>query len=243
MKNYLYKNLYKNKIIFFFIIFTILICNIQARESEEIKYEIVSFSNEIFYEGNNKLVKSEIERLTRRRINFKAQASFNIPVKISDDNLIQKIEDILTDIESFNNIPYYARRTGRRTSLFRDISIHRDYVNENGNRIIIAEVTIAPFNPTTMKFEIIKDKNFIMFRAYNIDRVKYWIVPVVNEERMLILFAGELDNNMFKCYGLGVADTGTFLVLRRVIEEEFNSRTEAIITWFHSLLRTKLSGS
>ena len=238
---------HKNKVILFFIIFTIFIVNIHvgsANEPEEIKYEIASFSNEIFYSGNNRLVKNEIDILTRRKINFRAQTTFNIPVRIPlEDNIIQKIEDALTNVESFDEIPYLSRRTGRTTPLFRDISIHNDFINKDGNRIIIARVTLPPFNPVIMRFEIIKDKNFIMFKAYNIDKLKYWILPVINEQKMLILFAGELEGKVFQCYGLGVADTGSFFILQKAIAEEFNSRTEAIITWFHALLRTMLSGS
>jgi len=236
---------YKNYIILFFIVFTIFTGYIPAEETatEEIKYEIAKYSNKIFYEGNNNLVKKEIDFLTRKKINFKAQTSFNIPVKLNpDENVIQKVEDILIDIESFNEIPYYSKRTGRTTTLFKDISILTDYNGENGNRIIVARVTISPFKPATMIFEIIKDNNFIMFKAYNIDKVKYWVLPIVDEKKMVIVFAGELDKNIFNCYGLGIADTGSFFILRKAIEEEFNSRTEAIINWFHSLLKIKLGG-
>ena len=167
MSNYLHKN----KIFLFFIVFIIFSNNIPADETtEEIRYEIVTYSNKIFYEGNNHLVKNEIDLFSKKKINFKAQASFNIPVKIpQEDNAIQRIEDILIDIESFNEIPYYSKRTGRTTTLFKDISILSDHVGENGNRIIVARATISPFKPATMRFEIIKDKDFIMFKAYNIE--------------------------------------------------------------------------
>jgi len=238
---------HKNKAILFFIIFTILIGNIHvgsANEPEEIKYEVASFSNEIFYRGNNRLVKNEIDILTGKKNNFRAQAIFNIPISIPlGDNMIQQIEDVLTNIESFDEIPYLSKRTKKTTPLFKDISIHNDFINKDGNRTIIAKVTLPPFNAVIMQFEVIKDKNFIMFKAYNIDKLKYWIVPVINEQKMLILFAGELDGKVFKCYGLGVADTGSFFLFQKTIEEEFNSRTAAIITWFHALLRTMLSGS
>ncbi|MCL2294326.1 MAG: hypothetical protein FWC36_05635 [Spirochaetes bacterium] len=224
----------------FFVLFVFFGVTIAAAE-DELKFEIANFSNRIFYEGTNPLVKNEIRAFTGRRNNFIAQATFNIPLKIPQDNAIQKIEDILTDVGSFNQIPYFSRRTGRTTALFRNISILSDSIDDKtGNRIIIANVTIPPFRPVDMKFEITRADNFIMFRAFNLDRARYWIFPIVDEERMFILFAGELDNKILRCYGLGVADTGSFFLFRRAIEEEFIGRAEAIINWFHSLLRTRL---
>ncbi|MCL2704961.1 MAG: hypothetical protein FWE72_01995 [Spirochaetaceae bacterium] len=241
MRNYQYK------FIIFFIIFNIFCNNIPADEAapdEDMKYEIAKYSNKIFYEGNNDLVKKEIDLFSKKKINFKAQTTFNIPVKISlENNVIQKIEDILIDVKSFNEIPYYSKRTGKTTALFKDISILSDNVNEKGNRIIVANTTISPFKPCIMRFEIIKEKDFIMFKAYNIDKIKYWVLPIVDEQKMVILFAGELNKNIFSCYGLGVADTGSFFVFRKTVEEEFNSRSEAIINWFYSLFKIKLSGN
>jgi hypothetical protein len=40
-----------------------------------------------------------------------------------------------------------------------------------------------------MLFEIIKDEDFIMFKAYNIDKIKYWVLSIVDEKKMLMLFA------------------------------------------------------
>jgi len=243
MKNYKYKN----NIILFFIIFNIFCNNIPADEAapdDNLKYEIAKYSNKIFYEGNNDLVKKEIDLFSKKKINFKAQTTFIIPVKIPlEDNAIQKIEDILIDVESFNEIPYYSKRSGRTTSLFKDISILSDNINEKGNRIIVAKTTISPFKPCIMQFEIIKENDFIMFKAYNIDKMKYWVLTIVDEQKMVMLFAGELENNIFNCYGLGVADTGSFFIFRKTVEEEFNSRSEALINWFYSLFKIKLSGN
>ena len=236
------------QMILFLIIFTFLNINISADETEitveenDIKYEIVKYSNKIYYEGNNTLVKKEIDLFTKKKVNFKAQTSFDISVKLPPDvDVIQKIEDILLDIESFNDIPYKSKRTGKTTPLFKDISVLHNHINENGNRIVVLNATISPFKPATMIFEIIIDNDFIMFKAYNIDKVKYWILSIVDEKKMVMLFAGELNKKTLKCYGLGVADTGSFFIFNKVIEEEFNGRAEAIINWFHSMLKTKLS--
>lgn len=237
MKNYLYKNRIAINLII--LLTTIFIIN-NKLHADDIKSEVGKYSTTIFYGGNNQLVKKEIEVLSKKNINFKAQISFDIPVKIPTNNAIPQIENILTDIKSFNKIPYYSKRTGNTTSLFKSISLLNDYTNPDGERIIIAELTISPFRPVVMKFKIIKDKDFIMFKAYNVDKVKYWILPIVDEEKMLIIFSGELDKKLFKCYGLGVADTGSFFILRRAVEDEFNGRAEAVINWFYSMLKIKL---
>ena len=220
------------------IIFSVSGFNIAAEE--EIKSEIGKYSKTIFYNGNNPLVKKEIEDLLKRKINFKVQTTFNVNVKIPQENAISEIENILTDIKSFNEIIFHSERTETTTALFKNISIIADYKNEEDERIIVADITISPFRPVLMKFTITKDNNFIMFKAYNLDKVKYWILPIVDEEKMLIICSGELEEKVFNCYGLGVADTGSFFIFRKTIEEEFIGRAQAIIDWFYALLKTKL---
>ncbi len=72
--------------------------------------KIVSFSEDIFYTGNNEETADEISRLIDRNINFKAQTSFTLNAPDSEDSaILNKIESILTDVKNFENIPYYSK--------------------------------------------------------------------------------------------------------------------------------------
>ena len=100
--------------------------------------------------------------------------------------------------------------------------------------------TILPFNPARMKYIITRDKNSIIFRATNIDKVSWWILPIISENSLLTVFAAETEGDSLECYGLGVADTGSFFFMRKRLKDAFNGRTEALIRWIYSELSTKL---
>ncbi len=216
-----------------------MMASVPHAESEQLRSEITFYSDTIFYEGKNRYVTEEIEHLTAKKINFKAQTSFIIPLK-ERANAIKEAEKALTDIELFNSIPYYSKRNDSTSPLFRDIKIIDDYTTDEGIRHILTEQTILPFNPAKMKFTVIRENNFLMFKAVNIEKVSYWIFPLIGENKLIALFSAEHTEKGLECYGLGVADTGSFLFLRKRIADAFNGRTEALINWIHSLLKYRL---
>ncbi len=205
--------------------------------------DFISFSEKIVYNGKNKSVHDEIEKLNAEKINFKAQTVFSIPLLRGRKNgadAVKRAEEILTDVKNFEEIPYYSKRHESTYPLFKDIRIIEDYNDKEGSRIIITEQTILPFNPARMKYIITRDKNSIIFRATNIDKVSWWILPIISENRLLTVFAAETEGDSLECYGLGVADTGSFFFMRKRLKDAFNGRTEALIRWIYSELSTKL---
>ncbi len=210
---------------------------ISAREDK-----VVSFSEEIFYNGDRKEIHQEIDRLLDRNINFKAQTSFtlNIPDTLGSSS-ISNIEKILTDVENFTDIPYYSKRHDSTYPLFRDITVLEDVTDKNGIRIITADQTILPFKPAQIRYTIENKENFILFKAENIENIRWWIFPVITKQKLLILFAAEIKNGRLECYGLGTADTGSFFFMRKRLKDAFNGRTEALIRWLHKMLNEKFS--
>jgi len=206
---------------------------------QEIQSEVTSYSDIIFYSGNNIIVKEEIESLSSKKINFKAQTSFTIPIK-NRTGIIERTEKALTDIETFDTIPYYSKRYKTSSPLFRDIKILVDYTENDRTRIIITEQTIPPFNPTRMKFTVIRDNDYLIFKAVNIDKISFWVFPIISENKLISFFSAEVTEKGLECYGLGVADTASFFLMRSRIKDAFDGRTESLINWIHSLLKLKL---
>ena len=75
--------------------------------------DFISFSEKIVYNGKNKSVHDEIEKLNAEKINFKAQTVFSIPLLRGRKNgaaAVKRAEEILTDVKNFEEIPYYSKR-------------------------------------------------------------------------------------------------------------------------------------
>ncbi len=202
-----------------YLILILFLCvsGISAQEDK-----VVSFSEDIFYNGNRKEIQKEIDRLMERKINFKAQTSFTLDIpETGNSSSILKIENILTDVENFINIPYYSRRHDSTYPLFRDISVLDDIVDNNGKRIITADQTILPFKPAEIRYTIEKKENFILFKAENIENIRWWILPVITKQKLLILFAAEIKNGKLECYGLGTADTRQLFLHEETAKRRF----------------------
>ena len=205
---------------------------------------VVSFSEEIFYSGNRAEVKNEIKRLNSREINFKAQTSFTLDLPEEGvDNPVQKIENILTDVKNFSDIPYYSKRHDSTYPLFRNITVLEDYTDKDGRRIIKADQTILPFKPADIRYIIEKKDKYILFKAENVENIRWWILPVITKQKLLILFSAEVKGNKLECYGLGTADTGSFFFMRERLKDAFNGRTEALIRWIYKMLNEGFSGN
>ncbi len=203
--------------------------------------KLLSFSEEIYYSGNRKEVEQEIKRLTKRKINFTAQTSFSLKnIKYSNKNITEQIESILSNIKSYEEIPYYSKRHKKTYPLFKNITLLKDYKENANKRIITADITILPFKPVKIKCIIEKKDNFIFFRIWNTENIRWWILPVIMKEKFLIMFSAEIDNNRINCYGLGTADTGGFFIMRSRMKEAFNGRTEAVIRWLYKKLNHSL---
>ena len=205
---------------------------------------IISFSENIFYTGNNSLVHEEIKRLNKGKVNFKAQTSFSMEVPESNLNspdTVKKAENLLTDVNNFDNIPYYSKRHKTIYPLFKNITVLEDYLNNEENRIITAEQTIPPFKPAKIQYTIYRTDNFLFYKATNIESINWWIFPVIGKNKLIVLFSAELKGNKLECYGLGVADTGSFFFARKRIKEAFNGRTKALISWIHHVLDKNLA--
>ena len=220
----------------FFVIAVILLASVAVYSEDK----VVSFSEEIFYTGSRKEIKDEIARLNSRYINFKAQTSFSLDITDYDKKAaLDKIETILTDVKNFSDIPYYSKRHDSTYPLFKNITVLEDFKDNEGRRIISANQTIPPFKPADIRYTIEKHEDCILFKAENTENIRWWILPVITQQKLLILFAAEIKNGKLECYGLGTADTGSFFFMRQRLKDAFNGRTEALIRWINKMLNEK----
>lgn len=214
--------------------------------------EVSTFSSKIFYSGENPLIKKEIDEIIKRNVNFKVQTIFTIgfPLDFESKNgisILDSVINILTDIESYNYIPFSKKNNSTGSLLFKDVTIFKDYTNENGIRFIEAEQTISPFRPTKMLFSFVQQDDFILFKVINTEPIRFWIFPILWEEKMITIFTAHLKKtetgNILECYGLGVADTGTSFLFGKKAREEFNNSTETLISWLYNLILTSAKHS
>ena len=201
------------------------------------KKKLSLFPRKYFIQGSNAETAEEIKRITKRNINFKAQTSFSLHSPDSDDSaVLNRIEAVLTDVKNFENIPYYSKRHDKTYRLFKNISVLKDETDGDGARIIIADQTIPPFKPADIRYTIEKKGNCITFKAENIENIRWWILPVITQKKLLVIFSAEIVDGRIECYGLGTADTGSFFFMRKRLKDAFNGRTESLIRWIHKML-------
>lgn len=236
-----------------FILFFILSPKINSLYSQPIiKAEVSTFSNEIFYSGENLLIKKEIDEIIKRSVNFKAQTTFTIdyPLDFESKNgisIMDSVVNILTDIEAYNYIPFKQKNNSTGSHLFKDITILKEYTDENGIRFIEVKQTVNPFRPTKMLFSLVQQEDFIFFKVINTGPIRFWIFPILWKEKMITIFTAQLKKtetgNILECYGLGVADTGKSFLFGKKAREEFNISTETLINWLYNLLLTSAKHS
>ncbi len=149
-----------------------------------------------------------------------------------------------TSLQKVNNLddtPDHSEQQNATYTLFENITVLEDYYDDMGRRIITAEQTIPPFKPADIRYTIEKKNNFIMFKAENIENIRWWIFPIITQKKLLVLFAAEIKDNKLECYGLGTADTGSFFFLRKKLKKAFNRRTESLIKWVYKMLEMELA--
>ena len=230
--------MYGGFVIYRYLIFIFLLFSSIELYAED---NIVSFSEEIFYNGSSLETAEEINRLIDRNINFTAQTSFTLDAPDSEDSVIlDRIENILTNVKNFEHIPYYSKRHDKTYKLFKNITVLKDETNKSGARIIVADQTIPPFKPADIRYTIEKKANCILFKAENIENIRWWFLPVITQKKMLVIFSAEIIDDRIECYGLGTADTGSFFFMRKRLKDAFNGRTESLIRWIHKMLNEKL---
>ncbi len=190
---------------------------------------------EIRLQPESAVTKAIIERYTKLRPNFLAEAMFVLPIEGGQEQaVLTEVKRFLQSVQQFEGIPYYSKHNGTWNPMFENITIQELPVFPDGSEEIITKQKMRPFKPYTAVYWYNLSEDTLMYETYNRTPLYYkWMKGVDEEEMHTTLLVKAYPGYLF-FYGLGGARAFDFFGLfGKRLDVAFTGRIEAFFEWFH----------
>lgn len=151
--------------------------------------------------------------------------------KISEgEDPFARLEEILSDVKSFEGIPYYSVNNDTYYDLFSQVSIlsEETTVKENGDRekFISTEIIMNPFFPFKIDWNLTTTEEGIFFHGINRDKIvyEYYNIKCVSPENMEWYITAFEKDGYLVLYGAGGVDGTSLFFIKDRIENSFIGR-------------------
>ena len=141
-----------------------------------------------------------------------------------------RLEEILSDVKSFEGIPYYSVNNDTYYDLFSQVTVISDEttVKENGNRerFISTEIVMNPFFPFKIDWKLTTTPEGIFFHGINRDKIiyEYYNIKCVSPENMEWYITAFEKDGYLVLYGAGGVDGTALFFIKDRIENSFIGR-------------------
>lgn len=165
--------------------------------------------------------------------NFIAEAVLVLPIQVeTEQKEIDYIITLLSDIVSFDTIPYYSNQNKTWNPLFENTIIKQVHRTEDES-LIFASQMMRPFEQTEMSYAIHIQEKGVVFISKNNQPLKFNGVTVVDPGKMITNLFVESQPGYILLYGIGCARTFNFFGLfGNRLNAAFIGRIEAFYQWF-----------
>lgn len=168
------------------------------------------------------------------RPNYLAEIVQIIPYK-GNENLVPVIARILSDVQSYIDIPYYSEQHDSWGTLFDDAAII-DALDENGKTVINGRFLMSPFEYYTSRIEIEDRGTYYFYKMQNTQKIKYRFLSAIRRENMVAAVSVFRYEDNWIVYGLGGADMIRLPFLSRRIEVAFINRIKSFASFIFQKL-------
>ena len=188
-------------------------------------YKNMSLSDDYTYLGN--LLKIEIDDLNPK---YLAEIIQYKPYKGNED-LPQKLEELLNNVPEYAGIPYYSERHDRYWPLYDSAEIKEINENENGKEIL-ADLDMSPFGIVNEQINIKRDNQSILYVAVNLNKLRYHDqFDCVKPERMKMCILLFRDGDNWVLYGIGGVNAPRIPFFTDRIETSFMNRIKTFCNY------------
>lgn len=144
-----------------------------------------------------------------------------------DDRIVEKVNIVLSDVESYTGIPYYSERHKTTTPLYSYSRIRTDYSSRDVRRFT-ADMVMPPFELCTVDISIQTDnEKFLLYKSRNINDMTCMTFVRVKENRLRAVISVFQYEDKWIIYGIGAAKAPKIPLLTRRLEIAFVSRVKA----------------
>ncbi len=144
-----------------------------------------------------------------------------------DDGIVGKVYRVLSDVESYTEIPYHSKRHGTTTPLYSYSKIRSDFINRDKHHFT-ADMVMPPFELCTVEISIKTDhENFLLYKSKNLNPMTCMTFIRVKKDRLRSMISVFQHEDYWIIYGIGAAKAPKIPILTRRVEDAFISRVEA----------------
>lgn len=141
-----------------------------------------------------------------------------------NEDLPQRLEDILNNVPDYAGIPYYSVRGDQWYDLYESAEIKETYVEDN-KKIIKADLVMAPFDVVNEEITILQSSEEILYTAKNTNLLRYLDkLDCVWPEKMKICIYLFRDGDNWVLYGIGGVNAPRIPFLIDRIQTSFINR-------------------
>ena len=152
------------------------------------------------------------------------------------DEVIKKLSELLSNVESYTEIPYYSERHKTTAPLYSYCKILSDS-QVDGIHSFTVDMEMPPFEVYTAEISIKTDyENFLLYKSKNLNDMACISFVRVKENNLRSVVTAFKYNEYWIIYGIGAAKAPKIKFLTHRIEVAFISRVKAFCSFATSFL-------
>lgn len=197
----------------------------QLANGETVIRNVGSKKNLSLTNSNSEYITKIKEELDDKNPNYLAEVIKIIPKTENNTDLKQKLYEVILDIESYSNIPYYSEHNEKWFKLYNYAKINS--LTKTGNQTNIDfTAEMDPFGVIDMKGVLIEDENSLFYSMVNTSKVVYdsWNITCVSKNKMYNAITLFEYDDYYILYGVGGVKAPSIFFLRDRIDTAFIGR-------------------
>ncbi len=151
------------------------------------------------------------------------------PYKGNED-LFDKLENVLLDIDGYIGIPYYSIRHDTWYDLY-DNAVINSSRKENGKDKIDVTLTMEPFGDIRTDISIEKTDDSLMFISTNTSKVTYNGISCISTGNMKSVIYAFRNGDSIVLYGVGAINAPTIFFMKERVETAFVGRIKSFCSY------------
>lgn len=157
-----------------------------------------------------------------------------------NENLIERISEIMQDIDAYKEIPYYSEKHERYFQLFEEAEII-SISKENEKLIIDERLLMNPLKSYTARIEAENQGDYYFYTLRNTEKVKYLFLNAIKKEKMIAGVSVFRYGENWVIYALGGAYIFHGPFFSDFVEEMFCGRIKSFVLFMFQKLEASRS--
>ena len=152
-----------------------------------------------------------------------------------NENLIEKFQSNILDVEQYAGIPYYSERNGTWHKLYDSATI-KSSQNLGKTKKVNADLEMSPFGVINTDIETSTEDTYFFYTSTNRTPLKYDGINCVSEQKMKCIVTIFREGDYWVLYGIGAVAAPSIFFMRDRIETSFINRIKTFCSYFFKKL-------